>query len=134
MSTVPFTGVTVGGAITMAWNGTDLARHRDGRKGRSTASKARTVARLPCLSGRHSGILHPRVWTQVSSFCLPLGNALGMELSLLQAHPQHWQGPWCTRAENVVPQLTVSPWKIAVATTPKAGARSKGEWLACTMK
>lgn len=110
----------------MAWNGTDLARHSDGHKGRSTASKTQTVARLPCLSGRHSSILHPRVWTQESSFCLPLGNALRTDLSLLWAHPQHWQRPWCTRAENVVPQLTVSPWKIAVATTPKVSDRSKG--------
>lgn len=44
MSIVPFTGVTVGGAITMAWNGTDLAQHSDGRKGRNTASKALTAA------------------------------------------------------------------------------------------
>lgn len=28
----------------MAWNGTDLAQHSDGRKGRNTASKALTAA------------------------------------------------------------------------------------------
>lgn len=59
----------------------------------------------------------------------PPENTLRMELSLLHAHPQHRQEPWCTWAENVVPQLTPwctdCFWEIAVATTAKAGVGVK---------
>lgn len=109
----------------MAWNGTDLAWHSDGRKGRNIASMALTS--LPLQQTLQYTAPKGVNSREFFFFVSPLGNALRMELSLLHAHPQHQQRPWCTWAKKVVGQQ-LTPWCTGCFTLENSSSYHIKSW------